>query len=229
MCHPRDLLSHRVFRYPVLPERGTSASHPPIPPSPTRPSPQTVHNPTSVRQLLRLTPKAKTAAAVDHDVQIPKSALAAPDAARPLPLRQLLTPRVIVAAGNYAFLAVVDMTLRAIQPVFYSTPIALGGLGLTPQTIGLILALYGLVNGVLQIFLFGRVHDRFGTKRVYMAGIASMLPVFALFPVINELARIEGMSRAVWALVLGQALLSIAVNFSYGQSPLSPLPFLAPA
>ncbi|KAL1949259.1 hypothetical protein VTO73DRAFT_8140 [Trametes versicolor] len=177
---------------------------------------ETVRNPISVRQLLRLTPKAKTATAVDHDVLVPKSTLAASDAARPLPLRQLLTPRVIIAAGNYAFLAVVDMTLRAIQPVFYSTPIALGGLGLSPQTIGLILALYGMINGVLQIFFFGWIHDRFGTKRVYITGIASMLPVFALFPVINELARIEGLSRGVWALVFGQALLSIAVNFSYG-------------
>lgn len=214
MCHPRDLLSRRVFRYSVLPERGTSIFHFPIPPFLTRPdSPQTVRNPISVRQLLGLTPKAKNAPAVDHDVLVPKSTLAA---ARPLPLRQLLTPRVIIAAGNYAFLAVVDMTLRAIQPVFYSTPIALGGLGLSPQTIGLILALYGMINGVLQIFFFGAIHDRFGTKRVYIAGIASMLPVFALFPVINELARIEGLSRGVWALVLGQALLSIAVNFSYG-------------
>ncbi|KAI0635701.1 MFS general substrate transporter [Trametes polyzona] len=176
---------------------------------------ETVRHPISIRQLLRLAPKT---AAVERDVQVPKTTPADldDDDSRPLPLRRLLTPRVIVAAGNYAFLAIVDITLRAIQPVFYSTPIALGGLGLSPQTIGLILSLYGVTNGVMQIFLFGRIHDRFGTKRVYMAGIASVLPVFALFPVINELARLEGLSRTVWALVLGQALLSILVNFAYG-------------
>ena len=135
---------------------------------------------------------------------------------RPLPIRRLLIPQVIVAGGNYAFLAVVDITLRAIQPVFYSTPIELGGLGMDPQMIGLILSLYGIVNGVTQIFLFGRIHDRFGTKRVYTVGIASVLPVFALFPFINALARVEGLSNLVWGLTIGQALLSIMVNFSYG-------------
>ncbi|OSD06359.1 MFS general substrate transporter [Trametes coccinea BRFM310] len=173
---------------------------------------ETVRNPLSIRQLLRLSPKV---AAAERDAQLPKS-LDVDDESRPLPLRRLLVPRVIIAAGNYAFLAIVDITLRAIQPVFYSTPVALGGLGLEPQTIGMILSLYGVTNGIVQIFLFGRIHDRFGTKRVYLTGIASVLPVFALFPFINELARLEGLSTTVWALVLGQALLSIIINFSYG-------------
>ncbi|KAI9060994.1 MFS general substrate transporter [Trametes sanguinea] len=173
---------------------------------------ETVRNPLSIRQLLRLSPKV---AAIEHDAQLPKS-LDVDDDSRPLPLRRLLVPRVIVAAANYGFLAIVDITLRAIQPVFLSTPVALGGLGLEPQTIGAILSLYGVTNGIVQIFLFGRIHDRFGTKRVYLAGVASMLPVFALFPFINELARLEGLSPTVWALVLGQSLLSIIINFSYG-------------
>ena len=142
---------------------------------------------------------------------------ASDDAERPLPVRQLLIPKVIIAAGNYAFLAIVDITLRAIQPVFYSTPIELGGLGMEPQTIGAILSLYGIINGLTQIFLFGRIHDRFGTKRVYTVGIASVLPVFALFPFINAVARVEGFSRTVWALAIGQSLLSIIINFSYGK------------
>lgn len=139
------------------------------------------------------------------------------DDSRPHSLRRLLTPRVIIAAGNYAFLALVDITLRAIQPVFYSTPTELGGLGMNPRTIGLILSLFGIANGVTQIFLFGRIHDRFGAKRVYIAGVASVLPVFALFPFINALARVEGLSTAVWALTLAQSLLSIIISFSYGE------------
>ncbi|RPD61131.1 MFS general substrate transporter [Lentinus tigrinus ALCF2SS1-7] len=174
---------------------------------------ETVKNPLSLRKILRLSPKE---VAIERDaLQVAKSPVVNDDS-RPLPLRQLLTPRVIVAAGNYAFLAIVDITLRAVQPVFYSTPIALGGLGLDPQVIGSIMSLYGIINGLTQIFLFGKIHDRFGTKRVYIVGIASVLPVFGLFPVINELARLEGLSTAVWALTIGQALLSIIINFAYG-------------
>ena len=185
-------------------------------------------NPLSLRTILRLSPKE---AAIERDAsQIAKNPVV-DDGSRPLPLRQLLVPRVIVAAGNYAFLAIVDITLRAVQPVFYSTPIELGGLGLDPQVIGMIMSLYGIVNGLTQIFLFGKIHDRFGTKRVYMTGLASVLPVFGLFPIINEFARLEGLSSTVWALTIGQALLSIIINFAYGayrcSASLRPLAMLS--
>ena len=177
-----------------------------------------MQSPASLRNLFHRSPKG---AAVQSASSSAVKAAAVEDTARPLPLKKLLVPRVIIPAANYAFLAIVDITLRAIQPVFYSTPIELGGLGLEPQTIGVILSLYGVVNGVTQIFLFGKIHDRFGTKRVYLAGIASVLPVFALFPFINEVARLEQQEGAVvgptvWALVIAQALLAIIINFSYG-------------
>ncbi len=173
-----------------------------------------MQSPASLRRLLRRSPKE---AAIQSDSSTVVKAAAVDDKARPLPLKKLLEPRVIIPAANYAFLAIVDITLRAIQPVFYSTPIELGGLGLVPQQIGSILAVYGVVNGLTQIFFFSRVNDRFGSKRVYLAGIVSIIPVFAMFPFINEVARLEGrMVPLVWGLVFGQALLSIIINFSYG-------------
>ncbi|KAI1797328.1 MFS general substrate transporter [Ganoderma leucocontextum] len=174
---------------------------------------ETVQNPASLRRLLRLPPKE---ASIQSDASAVVKVAAVDDKARPLPLKKLLAPRVIIPAANYAFLAIVDITLRAIQPVFYSTPIALGGVGLAPQQIGWILSVYGIANGLTQIFLFSRVNDRFGSKRVYLTGIASVLPVFATFPFINAIARIEGMVPMVWCFVLGQALFSIIINFSYG-------------
>ena len=178
-----------------------------------------MQNPASLRRLLCLSPKE---AAIQSDSPAVVKAAAIEDKSRPLPLKKLLVPRVIIPAANYAFLAIVDITLRAIQPVFYSTPIVLGGLGLAPQQIGWILSVYGVVSGLTQIFLFSRVNDHFGSKRVYLAGIASVLPVFAMFPFINELARLEsGMAPLVWGLVFAQALFSIIINFSYGPYCLS--------
>lgn len=174
-----------------------------------------MRNPVSLRKLLRLSPKGE--AAVESEASTVVNAPLADDKSGPLPLKKLLVPRVIIPASNYAALAILDITLRAIQPVFYATPIELGGLGLNPQEIGWILSVYGVINGVVQLSLFSRANERFGSKLIYLVGIASVLPVFALFPVINELARAEGMSPLVWALVMGQALLSIATGFSYGQ------------
>lgn len=62
------------------------------------------------------------------------------DAEKPLPLKDILNPKVVVAALNYAALALTDIAVRAVQPVFFATPIELGGLGLTPDRIGRILS-----------------------------------------------------------------------------------------
>lgn len=180
-------------------------------------------SPLSIRRLLGLSEsKAKLglqgAAAGTQDPKIiAPTSTSTKKGNAPLPIRQLLTWPVVIAAGNYAVLAIVDITLRAVQPVFLSTPIRLGGLGLSPQTIGVILSGYGILNGLLQIFFFAKIHDRFGSKRVYLTGIFSSLPVFLLFPIINILARHQGYSLTVWFAVALQCCTSIVINFSYGK------------
>ena len=135
---------------------------------------------------------------------------------KPLPFRALLTRRVMLAAANYASLSLVDIAFRAIQPLFLSTPIHLGGLGLPPSTIGKILSVFGILNGMFQMFFFAGIHDRWGSKKVFTAGVASALPAFACFPVINYLARISGYSNMLWALVGFQIVVSIGLGMSYG-------------
>ena len=137
--------------------------------------------------------------------------------ATPVPLRSLLTPRVIIAAGNYAFLSLVDIAFRAIQPLFYSTPIELGGLGMPPSTIGQILSVYGILNGVFQVLFFARIHDYWGSKKVFVVGIASAFPAFAAFPLMSYLAKAQGLSTTVWAVVAFQTIISIGLSLSYGE------------
>ena len=168
---------------------------------------ETVQHPVPISQLLRRT-KVKEDALED-----------VPDKEKPLPLRSLLTRRVIIAAANYASLSLVDIAYRAIQPVFFSTPIELGGLGISPAVIGNILSFFGLMNGIFQIFFFAKVHGRFGSRNVFIAGIASCLFLFALFPFINHLARIEGYSTTLWIVVAIQVLISIMTSLSYGPFP----------
>jgi hypothetical protein len=135
----------------------------------------------------------------------------------PVPLRSLLTPPVLIAAGNYAFLSLVDIAFRAIQPLFFSTPIKLGGLGMPPSTIGQILSAYGILNGVFQVLFFARIHDYWGSKKVFVAGIASAFPVFAAFPLMSYLAKSQGLSTTVWVVVAFQTVISIGLSLSYGE------------
>jgi hypothetical protein len=138
------------------------------------------------------------------------------DREKPVSLRSLLTFQVIIAAANYAFLSLVDIAFRAIQPLFFSTPIELGGLGLPPSTIGNILSTFGVLNGCFQIFFFARIHDYWGSKKVFMAGIASSIGLFLSFPVINLIARSEGYTLRLWIVVGMQIVLSILPSLSYG-------------
>lgn len=138
------------------------------------------------------------------------------EAKRPLPLRALLTRPVIIAAGNYASLSLVEISFRAIQPLFLSTPIHLGGLGLPPSSIGNMLSIYGILNGVFQVFFFAKINDRWGSKRVFFWGLACALPAFASFPVINYLARHQGYSTTVWIAVGFQTVIPIALSLCFG-------------
>ncbi|KAG1901470.1 major facilitator superfamily domain-containing protein [Suillus fuscotomentosus] len=137
------------------------------------------------------------------------------DDSRPLPLSALMTPRVLIVTLNYGTLALLDIALRTLIPVFYSTPVNMGGLGLDPPRIGNILAVFGIANGLIQVFFFARLHDRFGTKLVYTCGVASSVPTIIAFPTINMLSRTYGIGAAVWFAVGLQLTMSIALNMCY--------------
>lgn len=136
---------------------------------------------------------------------------------KPYTITALFIPRVMIAAVNYASLSLVDISFRAIQPLFFSTPIHLGGLGLPPPTIGTILSCFGVLNGVLCVFFFAKIHDRWGTKKVFVAGIASAIPVFVTFPILSAMARAQGLSTMVWCGVAIQVFFSVFLNLSYGE------------
>ena len=135
----------------------------------------------------------------------------------PLPLRALLVPRVLIAAGNYAALSLLEIAFRAVQPLFFATPTQLGGLGLDPPRIGNILSVYGVVNGLFQIFFFADLHDRFGSKAIYSVAMASGIPMVLTLPLINALARIQGLSWMVWSLVGVQLATAMVFNLGYGE------------
>jgi MFS family permease len=139
----------------------------------------------------------------------------ADDDSKPLPLRSLLIPRVFIAAGNYATLSFLDIAFRAVQPVFFATPLELGGLGLDPPQIGNILAIYGVVNGLFQVFFFADLHDRFGSKTIYSVSMAAGIPMIMTLPILNAVARVQGLSLMVWVVVSLQLALSVILNLAY--------------
>ena len=126
----------------------------------------------------------------------------------------------MLSIANYLFLAFIDMAFLSLQPLFFATPVDLGGLGLPPPTIGLYLGIFGLLSGTVQALFFSKAVRIFGLKKLFIMGLFCFIPLFALFPVISLLAREWGLSPAVWTLVASQLLLSCVTGFSYGRCPL---------
>ena len=69
----------------------------------------------------------------------------------------------------------------------------------------------------LQIFFFARIHDHFGSKKTFIAGIAASIPIIMLFPLMSLYAKAEGYSAMVWVFVGLQIVLSLLISLSYGE------------
>jgi len=135
-----------------------------------------------------------------------------------LPFRALIIRPVLIASGSYATLALIEMAVRTTIPVFYAMPIEMGGLNLDPPAIGIILAVFGISGGIIQYLFFAPVHDWLGAKTLFLVSISLFLPIIALFPVINAVALVYGLSYFVWFLVGLQMTLFIFANFAAGES-----------
>ena len=111
------------------------------------------------------------------------------DPENPLPLRALLTRPVVVSVANYGVIGLLDIIAEALIPLVRSTLVEFGGLGMSPTSIGLWMAGYGLMNGVFQFIALPRIVGRLGPRRVFIASILSFFPVYIMLPFENLASR----------------------------------------
>ncbi|KAG6815067.1 hypothetical protein H0H87_005385, partial [Tephrocybe sp. NHM501043] len=175
---------------------------------------ETLKSPVPLSQLLKFR-KEKVNSAQLNETSLEASSLDnnVREEDKPVSFRDLLIPRVILTAGNYAFLSLVNQAYRATQPLFLSTPITLGGLGPSPPTIGNIMSFFGIFSGVAQVFFFARVHDHLGSRTTFVAGLTCMFPCFIAFLILSWMAKARDMY--VWIIVGLQTLLAIGPSFLY--------------
>ncbi|KAG8928307.1 hypothetical protein FRC03_000826 [Tulasnella sp. 419] len=134
----------------------------------------------------------------------------------PPPLSKILTRKVVIAISNYCTIALLDIAYTALMPLFYATPVTDGGLGLPPAKIGVVLGTLGLINGIFQGLFSAKAQRYFGIKALFIFGVSSYLVAYALFPVLNTLARTHGVGLLVYTVLLIQILTTISVNMSFG-------------
>jgi hypothetical protein len=130
----------------------------------------------------------------------------------PASIRDLFVPSILIPVVNYGFLCVMETALFTLYPLFCSTPIHLGGLGLEPYPIALCIAGWGLSITFLQGFCATRIIRRWGPKRVFFVSMCTYVPTFAIFPLINMLARRQGLTNLVWCAVAFHILVATIID-----------------
>ena len=145
---------------------------------------------------------------------------------KPATLGELLrSERVRISVGNYGVVAILEIAYSSLQPLVLASPIAFGGLSLSPPVIGALLGSIGLVNGLFQGTFFASFVERFGPRRLFIAGIAAFVPMFLCYPAENYAAWRLGregqpLPNLVWILFILQAALLLIMEFAFGERDL---------
>jgi MFS family permease len=134
-----------------------------------------------------------------------------------IPVRSLLTPTIVIPIANYALLALLDIALMALLPLFFSTPIYLGGLGFTPSQIGLWMAMFAMADGIFQALFFAKIVDWVGPKRLFCVSVSCFTPVMLMFPIMSWLVHTRGMvDNAIGFALVIQLALTVIWDMAYG-------------
>lgn len=133
-------------------------------------------------------------------------------------LSAVLAPKVLIVAANLAAISLVEKSYWGTEALYLSTPIADGGLGLSPRAIGTFGSITAIVIGMSQLFVFPSVHAKWGSRSLYLLGVSASVPRFVLWPVMNWIARVEGPAGLVWFALGFQICCSALAEFACSES-----------
>ena len=137
---------------------------------------------------------------------------------RPLSLRDLFVPGIVIAAINLSSTYLLQAFYLETEVLYLSTPIRDGGLGFSPWAIGTLSSISATVTGMSQLFIFPHVHERWGSKYVFVLGLFAFIPSFVLWPLMNWIAKKDGYSGLVWFGLSAQICCSAVNGFAWRKS-----------
>ncbi|KAF5381435.1 hypothetical protein D9757_009047 [Collybiopsis confluens] len=152
-----------------------------------------------------------------HSIATPTSSETPPESRRNGSFISLLSDPILRRTLlSHAFLAFTDMSYQVLIPLVYSTSISVGGLGLSPYQLGVIMATMGFGGGALNILVFKPILKRIGPRKTYMISYSALILDFGLFWVLRELAGgwFGRVNWVVWVLIGVQMVVS---TFGYAM------------
>lgn len=107
------------------------------------------------------------------------------------------TPGVGMVLYVYGHIMLLALAYTAILPIFWFTPVRLGGFGFTPLQISLMLAVNGVAQASWLLFVFPPLQNRWGTNKVLRVCAICYPFFFAICPAGNALLR-AGHDQIFW-------------------------------
>lgn len=136
---------------------------------------------------------------------------------QPIPISTLLTTSsVMIPISNYGTLALVEIGFLVFIPLFYSSPIEIGGLGFPPSIIGTCFAIFGIANGLIQALFTPAVIRWIGPKRLFCWAVLWYYPLILIFPIMSTIVTAQGkVGPVIWMLLILQLIFMILLDMSY--------------
>ncbi|KAG7090157.1 hypothetical protein E1B28_011766 [Marasmius oreades] len=104
-----------------------------------------------------------------------------------------------------AIFSLTHMSYRVLIPLVYSTSIPSGGLGLSPYQIGIVLGIYGVCNGILQLFVWKPMLKRIGPKKMFILSYSFHTLRMLMMTLARVVAaRVGSANWLVWTFIVAQ-------------------------
>ncbi|KAJ3744835.1 major facilitator superfamily domain-containing protein [Lentinula detonsa] len=140
---------------------------------------------------------------------------------QPLGAWELLTGDLWIVLLNYGLLSFTDMSYFVLIPLVYSSSISIGGLGLSPYQVGLILGIFAFLNGFWNLFVLTKILKKLGPRKMYIISYSSFLVIFPLLWILRDVAHLAGgVNVLVWILLVCQLLAAAFINTAYNSMSL---------
>jgi hypothetical protein len=121
----------------------------------------------------------------------------------------------------YNYVLLLAFTYTAVTPVFYYTPVRLGGVGFSPQLIAAVTALAGASQATWLLLVFPPLHKRIGTGRILQYCALVWPFFFASYVLFNTLLR-HNLRAVFWATGPLTLMAGSGIAMAFSKSPLTP-------
>ncbi|GKT49039.1 uncharacterized protein ColSpa_09220 [Colletotrichum spaethianum] len=175
---------------------------------------------------------SSSASTTDVDVEmIPEAAAAPKQKPRPryrhrLPFRRIFTRNVVMTFAAHFLLAFHVGTFNSLWFVFLSTPTSAapahlpfhfsGGLGMPPQSVGMAMAILGVIGISLQLFVYPRLSAHLGTVKAWRLFLYFFPVTYFLVPYLAVVPTTESAlppgpkgGPAIWFAIVGVLLFQV--------------------